>query len=85
MQQSYAEGARLRAAEEAERHRLQLELAEVRPEAEGLEEGRTGGGGAGGGVHRRRRGWRRGAPEAEGVEEGRTASPNPERHPQPCV
>ena len=54
MQQSYAEGARLRAAEEAERHRLQLELAEVRP-------------------------------EAEGVEEGRTASPNPERHPQPCV
>ena len=41
MQQSYAEGARLRAAEEAERHRLQLELAEVRPEAEGVEEGRT--------------------------------------------
>ena len=41
LQQSYAEGARLRAAEEAERHRLQLELAEVRPEAEGLEEGRT--------------------------------------------
>lgn len=57
LQQSYAEGARLRAAEAAERHRLQLELAEVRPDAEGLEEGMEG-------SQLRRRGWRRGTPPA---------------------
>ena len=38
---SYADGARLRAAEDAERHRLKLELEEVRPEIEELALSRT--------------------------------------------